>query len=135
MAGNPLFLIVILGAIQNVMSKSCKYSLFDPTKEMAYIPLNDELKVKGKAAVDGVGGRLGKSGGAAINAGLIFLFGNIVATAPYVFAILLVIVVGWYYAIGKLNKEFVRMTSEENQKDEEYKFDTNTQNSKVINLR
>jgi ATP:ADP antiporter, AAA family len=33
----PLMLAVIVGAMQNILSKSAKYSLFDPCKEMAYI--------------------------------------------------------------------------------------------------
>lgn len=57
---------VLVGAAQNVFSKSAKYSLFDPCKEMAYIPLDQELQLKGKAAIDVVCNPLGKSGGSAI---------------------------------------------------------------------
>lgn len=39
----PLMAAVLVGAAQNVFSKSAKYSLFDPCKEMAYIPLDDEV--------------------------------------------------------------------------------------------
>jgi AAA family ATP:ADP antiporter len=37
---------VLVGAAQNVFSKSSKYSLFDPCKEMAYIPLDQETQLK-----------------------------------------------------------------------------------------
>ncbi len=42
----PLYAAVLVGAAQNIFSKGSKYSLFDPCKEMAYIPLDDEVKTK-----------------------------------------------------------------------------------------
>ena len=44
----PLFAAVLVGAAQNVFSKSAKYSLFDPCKEMAYIPLDQETQLKAR---------------------------------------------------------------------------------------
>ena len=66
----PTLALAYYGAFQNILSKTCKYSFFDPTKEMAYIPLSEEEKTKGKAAVDVVGSRLGKSGSSWLQLGL-----------------------------------------------------------------
>jgi len=108
----PLFLAVIFGMMQNIMSKSTKYSLFDPTKEMSYIPLDQESKVKGKAAIDVVGARLGKSGGSFIQQGLLFAFGTISAITPYVGVAMIVVIVAWMFAVKSLNKQFLALTSE-----------------------
>ncbi|CCB90293.1 ADP,ATP carrier protein 1, partial [Waddlia chondrophila 2032/99] len=108
----PLFLAVVIGMIQNIMSKSSKYSLFDPTKEMAYIPLDQESKVKGKAAIDVVGARLGKSGGSLIQQGLLVAFGTISAITPYVAIATIAVIIGWLFAVRSLNKQFVALTSD-----------------------
>ncbi|MES2344511.1 MAG: NTP/NDP exchange transporter [Chlamydiota bacterium] len=108
----PLMLAVLFGAAQNIMSKSSKYSLFDPTKEMAYIPLDQEAKVKGKAAIDVVGARLGKSGGAFINQALIVGLGSIAAITPYVAGILFFIIFAWLISAKYLAKQFNKLNTE-----------------------
>jgi AAA family ATP:ADP antiporter len=115
----PVMLAVVFGTIQNVMSKSAKYSLFDPTKEMAYIPLDQEAKVKGKAAIDVVGARMGKSGGSLINQGLIVFFGSLAAITPYVAAILFFIIFAWIYAAKSLSKQFAKLNTEKEQQAKE----------------
>lgn len=120
----PLFLAVVIGAIQNIMSKSTKYSLFDPTKEMAYIPLDQEQKVKGKAAVDVVGARAGKMGGSLLQQGLVFMFGSISAFTPYVAGILMLIIGAWIYAAKALGKEFNDLTNEQHPGDSAGKKDS-----------
>jgi ATP:ADP antiporter, AAA family len=112
MGTTPLFITVIVGAAQNIFSKSCKYAFFDPTKEMAYIPLDQESKVKGKAAIDVVGARFGKSGGSLIQQGLLLLplGGTIASVAPFVAVILFFIIGIWIVSARSLNKLFVERT-------------------------
>lgn len=107
----PLALGVLFGTIQNIFSRACKFTLFDATKEIAFIPLNPESKLKGKAAIDGVGSRLGKSGGSLVHGGLLMLFGSVSLSAPYVGLILLAVVVGWIGAAQSLGRQFSRLTT------------------------
>jgi AAA family ATP:ADP antiporter len=79
---------------------------------MAYIPLDQGSKVKGKAAIDVVGARLGKSGGSFIQQGLLVALGSLAAITPYIAVILFVIIIAWLYAVKALNKQFVTLTAE-----------------------
>lgn len=102
--------VVFLGSLQNCVSRGAKYTVFDSTKELAFVPLSSECKLKGKAAIDGVCSRLGKSGGSVIYHGLLFFCTTIVASAPYVAACLLGIIVVWSFAVYHLGKRFKEMT-------------------------
>ena len=61
------FIILVLGAIICIFEKSLKYSTSDPTKEIAYLYLNNEEKYKGKIAVELLGAKSGKVIGAFFN--------------------------------------------------------------------
>ncbi|MEC7838647.1 MAG: Npt1/Npt2 family nucleotide transporter [Chlamydiota bacterium] len=107
--GYPLttvFIAVQIGTWSGAFTKASKYSLFDSTKEMSYIPLDAELRSKGKAAVDVTGGRLGKSGGSLTIFTLSTLMPTLALTelAPFLAAISVVVIAGWFIAVGKLNK-------------------------------
>lgn len=112
--GTPMttvFLAALIGTWSGAFTKASKYSLFDSTKEMAYIPLDDELRSKGKAAVDVTGARLGKSGGSATITILKTLMpsATTASLAPYLAGISLVIIAGWFISVGRLNKSLKRL--------------------------
>lgn len=103
---SSLVISTFLGSLQNCFSRASKYTLFDATKEMAFIPLSNECKLKGKAAIDGVGSRLGKSGGSVIHQGLLMVFGAVGLSTPYVGVIFLFSIVAWMIAVKALGRRF-----------------------------
>lgn len=98
-SASALKVAVYVGLVQNVLSKATKYAIFDPTKEMTYIPLDVQSKTQGKAAIDVLGARVGKSGGALVQQVLVLLFGSILQGAPLVALLFYVVVFAW---IGKM---------------------------------
>jgi len=108
----PLALGVFFGTVQNVLSRACKFTVFDATKEIAFIPLNPESKIKGKAAIDGVGSRIGKSGGSIVHGGLLMVFGSVSLSAPFVGLILLGVAAVWIGAAKSLGQLFSKLTTD-----------------------
>ena len=107
----PLMLSITFGSLHQAMARACKYTLFDATKEMAFIPLGTESRLKGKAAIDGVGSRVGKSGGSVIHQGLLLILTTVAASTPYVGAIFLIVILVWIFAVLSLGKQFDALTT------------------------
>lgn len=66
---------IVVGRIQNVLTKGLKYCFFDPFMQQAYCALNDTLRNVGKAAVDIFCGRLAKASGGGIQSTLAVITG------------------------------------------------------------
>ncbi len=109
----PFAMTVYCGSMQNCMSKACKYSVFDATKELAFLPLSTECKLKGKAAIDGLGAGIGKSGSSLVYQGFIILLGSVALSTPYVSVILFAVLVAWIYSVFTLGKQFKALTHTE----------------------
>lgn len=73
----PMVLIMTLGSLYYVLSLTVKYTLFDVTKEMAFLTLEPEQRMRGKSVIDSVGSRVGKSGSSCILQLILLIFGSI----------------------------------------------------------
>lgn len=114
-----LYLAVVSGTIQTLLSKTTKYALFDPTTQMSYIPLDDESKIKGKAAIEVIGSRLGKSGGSLIQQFLVLVFGDIISAAPVLMVLYYSVLVWWALSANRLSKLFYARTAMQETKQHE----------------
>ena len=101
---NPANLILIFSSLQICFGRACKYTVFDETKEIAFIPLPKHEQRKGKAVVDGIASRIGKSGGSLIYLILLTLCGNLISTIPYVAVIIFIMIVLWIMSVINLGK-------------------------------
>lgn len=110
LGASPLAMAVFFGSAQNIMSRAAKYTVYDATQQMAFVPLDPESKAKGKAAIDGVCSRLGKSTGSLIHQTLLLTFSTLTASAPYVAGFLFGSIIIWMSSVKWLGKRFNDLT-------------------------
>ncbi len=103
-------LAVAFGALMSVLSKATKYALFDPTTQMAYIPLDEESKSKGKAAIDVLGSRVGKSVGALLLQACVVTFGSALRASYVVGGMFYAVIFAWIFSANNLATLFEELT-------------------------
>lgn len=103
---SPLACTVYFGSMQNCLSKAGKYSLFDASKELAFLPLDAEARLKGKAAIDGLGSGIGKSGASLTYQAFIISLGSVALSTPYIAIILFIVLSAWIYSVVFIGKQF-----------------------------
>lgn len=110
-----MMMAVMLGSAQVILFKSLNYTFVDSTKEMAFMPLDRELRTKGKAAVDVIGSRFGKAFGA-ISQQIMFQFINpsIGELVQELFIFFVIIISIWVYSVIALNKRFLNIVDHAN---------------------
>jgi AAA family ATP:ADP antiporter len=115
-----LYLIssVWMGTIHMILTRSIKRSLVDNIKELAYLPLESNLKDKGKVAVDLIGERLGRSGGFFLQSILFTLIpsAGYRQFAPLFLVILTSMLASWFIAVKLINKEYLILIKESKNK-------------------
>ncbi len=107
---NPHHLLAIIGAAQSILMTASFSCLYSPIKEMAYIPLDADMKVKGKVAADVLGNSCGKAGSGIIQEGLLSWSGGLDLTIiPYLMWLILGFFGTWFYATYALGKKYFKL--------------------------
>jgi len=106
----PTVVALHVGTLQNIVNKVAKYSMFDPLKEMAYIPLGSDAKTKGKASIDVLGARLGRSTAACLQQILVMISGGILDCATSIAAFYVGTIALWVSSVKTLGKLFDEKT-------------------------
>ena len=111
-----LIVTVVLGAAINIFAHSSKFGLFDSTKEMTYIPIESELKSKGKAVIDVLGSRFAKSFSAFIQSLLFIIFplATYSTIVPFLMVIFILIAIIWILDIRLLNEAYLKYIKSKN---------------------
>lgn len=113
---SPDRLAIQFGIALTALSRTLKYTFFDATKELAFIPLDRKTKLQGKAAIDGVGSRLGKSSASVLYTILFSVpsLGSLAASKPYIFLTCIMALAMWLAAVVYLGGQFQQLASRKN---------------------
>lgn len=76
MGVSTLYLVVLFGSIHYVLAMTAKYTLFDATKEIAFLSIEFDERIRAKSVIDSIGSRLGKSGSSSLYQFLLIAFGS-----------------------------------------------------------
>lgn len=72
---SPFYLLMSLGSLHYLLGTTAKYTIFDMSKEMAFLSIEPEERMRAKSVIDCVGSRLGKSGASSLYQVFLVLFG------------------------------------------------------------
>ena len=101
---HQLELLVFLGTLFFCLVRAAKYTLFDSSKELSFIPLPSIEKMQGKLIIDGMCSRLGRGSASIVSITLINLCGGVLASASLAGLIVVTISVSCVISTFKLGK-------------------------------
>ena len=107
-------LVMIFASAQICLGRASKYTVFDESKEIAFIPLPRDEKRKGKAVVDGIASRFGKAGGSLVIQATLIGCGGIASAMPWISLVFFAAIGIWVYAVYGLG-QMVKKSVDEGQ--------------------
>ena len=90
---HPFYLVMTCGSLYYIFALTAKYTIFDMCKEMAFLSIEPEERMRAKSVIDSVGSRLGKSGSSCLYQFLLITFGSTAGHIP-VIGLLAIAVIG-----------------------------------------
>lgn len=96
--------VLIMGSLMMGLGRASKYTLFDETKEMAFVPLPVHSQRRGKAIVDGLGGWVGRAGGALIYQILLLFFVELSSMKGWILGCFFIIMAIWSWSVFRVEK-------------------------------
>ncbi len=108
----PLPLAVLLGSLHFAIGRASKYTLFDATKELAFIPLDQEGQIKGKLIIDGIGSRMGRGASSFLSIFLFLLIGGPGESALFAGILALAFALISLPAARSIGRDFKQITQE-----------------------
>lgn len=100
--------VIALGSIQYCLCRSTKYTLFDASKEIAFVLMPTAQKMKGKLVVDGLCSRVGRGSASVLSICFIQMCGGVIASALITGVVALGLAWSWIMTTFKLAKEIDR---------------------------
>lgn len=107
---SPLPIAVLLGSLHFCIGRSAKYTLFDATKELAFIPLDTEAQMKGKLIIDGIGSRIGRGTSSMLSIMLCTFLGGLNESALFAGIIALSFALISIPAARRIGRQFEQIT-------------------------
>lgn len=100
-----------LGSLQYCLCRAAKYTFFDASKELAFIPLGPSEKMEGKLVIDGIGARCGRGIGSILSLGLLQRFGGAIASTPVAGSLVVATTLVWLAAVKRLGRKHTVVNS------------------------
>lgn len=109
----PLLLVVVLGSLHYVLGMTAKYTLFDSCKEMAFLSIDSEERMRAKSVIDSMGSRLGKTGSSCILQVFLIAFGSTAGHLSIIAAFSLLVIAASIAATKRLSGYLQEKTNED----------------------
>ena len=100
--------IILLGSLQYCICRAAKYTLFDASKELAFVLMPPFQKMKGKLVIDGICARLGRGGASTLSICLITVCGGVFASSLLTGIIAICMTFSWIFTTHRLGKLLYR---------------------------